>query len=161
MLARTARDVMTREVLAVDEDLPLSDLATFLVDHQISGAVVRDRDGRYAGVVSLADLAAAEALAGESPEAAASRKSFYDQIWEASFDEYDVEAMRIRGGELSVRDVMTATIVSVEADAPVAEIARRMLDSHLHRVLVREGGELVGIVTTSDLLGLLAEPAAA
>jgi len=32
-----------------------------------------------------------------------------------------------------------------------------MLDAHIHRVLVTEGHKVVGILTTSDLLALLAE----
>jgi len=34
-------------------------------------------------------------------------------------------------------------------------VASRMLDSHVHRLLVTRDGRPVGIITTSDLLGLL------
>ncbi len=50
---------------------------------------------------------------------------------------------------------MTPAIDSVSEDATVSEVASRMLDSHVHRLLVTRDGKPVGIVTTSDLLGLL------
>ncbi len=52
---------------------------------------------------------------------------------------------------------MTPTVFAVEADSPVSHVARSMLDGHLHRLLVVDGDKVVGIVSTSDLLRLLAE----
>jgi predicted transcriptional regulator len=52
----TVKDVMQREVLAVDADWPLDKLAGFLVDNSISGAPVTDEKGGLVGVVSLTDL---------------------------------------------------------------------------------------------------------
>jgi len=57
--------------------------------------------------------------------------------------------------DLLVRDIMTPAVDSVPEDATVSEVATRMLDSHVHRLLVTRDGAPVGIVTTSDLLGLL------
>lgn len=82
----------------------------------------------------------------------------YAQTWEAEFDDSDIEPIRIEESELTVGDVMTPEVVAVAADAPVAEIARTMLDQHIHRVFVREGDAVVGLVSTTDLLGLLAGP---
>jgi CBS domain-containing protein len=57
--------------------------------------------------------------------------------------------------DVLVRDIMTPAIDSVPEDATVSEVASRMLDSHVHRLLVTRNGRPVGIITTSDLLGLL------
>ena len=57
--------------------------------------------------------------------------------------------------DVLVRDIMTPAIDSVPEDATVSEVASRMLDSHVHRLLVTRDGRPVGIITTSDLLGLL------
>ena len=46
---------------------------------------------------------------------------------------------------------------AVDADAPGSHVARSMLDGHLHRLLVIEDRKVVGIISTSDLLRLLAE----
>ena len=155
----TARDLMSREVAAVDPAMSLTELATFLEDHGISGALVREQDGRPVGVVSVSDISSAEALGGgRTPDTAASRAGFYARSWEAEFDDADLEPIRIEESELTVGDVMTPEVVSVPADAPVSEIANAMLEQHIHRVFVREGEAIVGLVSTTDLLGLLAGP---
>jgi len=41
---------------------------------------------------------------------------------------------------------------------PIADVARKMLDQHIHRVLVIEGGMLLGVITTFDLLRVLVGP---
>jgi CBS domain-containing protein len=152
---KTARDLMTLDVLFVHDDMTLEELAAFLTDHEISGAAVRDRDGNPVGVVSLTDLAGV-ARGGGAAVAQVAGGNFYDQSWEDVLDEWDAVTITLPQGETRVADIMTPTILTVEADAPVHEIARTMLDSHVHRLLVRERGELVGIVTTSDLLSVFA-----
>ncbi len=152
----TARDLMSREVVSVDSDMSMSELATFLEDGGISGVLVCDHGGQPVGVVSVSDIASASTLNGRSPDTAVSRAAFYSQSWEAEFDDYDIEPMRIEESELAVGDVMTPEVVAVPADAPVSEIARVMLEQHIHRVFVRQNGEITGLVSTTDLLSLLA-----
>jgi CBS domain-containing protein len=60
MRTRTAADVMNPEVVAVDPDMTVRELATFLTDRQITGAPVVDAGGRLVGVVSETDIAEAE-----------------------------------------------------------------------------------------------------
>lgn len=153
--ARTAEDVMTRELLFVEENLTLSELADFLTDHQISGAVVRNSSGAPIGVVSLSDLAASRNAPATAPTLTA--RGFYDLDWE--LDEWDAVTVVAPNDEATAGDIMTPEVVTVERTASIAEIAQTMLDGHFHRVLVQDGGTLVGIVSTSDLLALLADQA--
>ena len=51
MKTTRAREVMTREVVTVLEDLPVSELARILSEHRILGAPVVDRKDRLVGVV--------------------------------------------------------------------------------------------------------------
>lgn len=157
----TARDLMTSEILVVAEDMTLAELAEFLVGHEISGTVVCDQQGKSSGVVSLTDIATAEAEGGQS--LGAERPSYYDLGWDDSAayrltDEWDSIAIRVPRGELRVRDIMSPKILSVPPETSAADVARIMLESHIHRVLVEDQGQLLGIVTTSDLLRLLATP---
>jgi CBS domain-containing protein len=70
--------------------------------------------------------------------------------------EPDTGGAELRGqDELTVRDIMTPAVVSVAEDATVSEVASKMLDGHVHRLLVTRDGQPLGIITTSDLLGLL------
>ena len=153
MREATARDVMNDQILTVTEDMTAHELATFLTDHEISGAPVEDADGRLVGVVSTTDLAR---TAFESGSAEEEEHPFYRSWAEDSLDLDDLADLHIEEEGLQVRDIMTPTVFAVEVDAPVSHVARSMLDGHLHRLLVIEGQRVVGIVSTSDLLRLLA-----
>ena len=52
----------------------------------------------------------------------------------------------------SVRDVMTANPVSLPADAPIREAARKMRDNDIGVVVVEKGGTLHGMVTDRDIV---------
>jgi CBS domain-containing protein len=52
---------------------------------------------------------------------------------------------------------MTPSIFAVDEEMPVSRVAEKMIRSHLHRLLVTRRRKVVGILTTSDLLGLLVE----
>ena len=48
--------------------------------------------------------------------------------------------------------VMTADVVTVSPTTPIGEAARAMLERSVRAVPVVEGGSVVGIVSTSDIL---------
>lgn len=146
----TASDLMNPEVLTVQTDMTVRELASFLIDNEISGAPVADAEGRLVGVVSLTDVAAV-ATGEERPGEDGS--SFFGRDWEEGLDEEDVEDLPLDG--LRVADIMTPRVYTVKEDATVSEIANLMLKGHLHRLLVTREDRAVGIITTSDLLGLL------
>ena len=62
---------------------------------------------------------------------------------------------------LRVEDAMSPTIVTIGADASVREAAERMLNHRVGCLPVVDGGELVGVITTSDLLRSIVDPACA
>lgn len=137
----TAEDLMNPEILTVREDMPVRELASFLMDNEITGAPVEDRDGELVGVVSVVDIA--RAAAGQGGGEARSLT--------------DADREVLPGEELLVRDIMTPEVFAIPEDAPVSEIATTLVDNHLHRLLVTRDGQPAGIVSTSDLLGLLIE----
>ena len=47
----TARDVMTRNIITVRDDAPLSELVAILSEHMITGVPVVDENGKLVGVV--------------------------------------------------------------------------------------------------------------
>lgn len=59
---------------------------------------------------------------------------------------------------VSLRDVMTSDVVTVDADESVRDAARIMFDKWFrHLPVVDTGGEVVGIVSLRDLNGLVAQ----
>ena len=155
MIEATARDVMNPKILTVSEEMTVQELATFLVDHEISGAPVEDADGRLVGLVSTTDLARNAAEIGSVDES--EEHPFFRSWAGAGLDADDLAELHIEEEGLLVREIMTPTVFAVDADSPVSHVAHSMLDGHLHRLLVIENDRVVGIVSTSDLLRLLAE----
>lgn len=56
-----------------------------------------------------------------------------------------------RPSEVRVSDVMTTELVSVGPDADIREVSRKMQEAQVRRVLVTEGGSLLGVISTADL----------
>lgn len=155
MNAVTAKDVMNTQVLTVRMDQTVRELAAFLIENQISGAPVVDQVGHLVGVVSLTDVAQNDA---ERPDLVDDRSSPTMAVrgWEERMNPEDVRPLHIESDDLLVRDIMTPTIYTVPEDTPVAKIARTMVAGRIHRLLVTKGPAVVGIVTSLDLVGLLA-----
>jgi CBS domain-containing protein len=170
----TAADLMNPKVLAVREDMTLRELAAYLIHHQITGAPVEDGGGRLVGVVSTVDIAEAmleepggpEEREGEEPlerpeqsgppeDPEALAETAEMEGAEETEETEEADEPYLPDDDVLVRDIMTPAIESVPEDATVSEVASRMLDSHVHRLLVTRDGRPVGIITTSDLLGLL------
>ena len=150
----TASDLMNPEVLTVRDDLTVRELASFLIANEISGAPVADAGGRLVGVVSLVDVAAAATGEDRGVEDE-DGSGFFGRGWDDGLDEEDVEDLPLDQDGLRVADIMNPKIYSVTEYATVSEVASLMLKGHLHRVLVTRDDRAVGIITTSDLLGLL------
>jgi CBS domain-containing protein len=123
---------MQKGVISVSPELPLADLEEFLTTEDIGGAPVLGITGQVIGIVSKTDIV--RALSDENGRHL------------SDFAEPD----------LTVEDVMTPGVLSVRPDDDVREVARQMIDGHVHRLLVCDGDEVVGIITTFDLLRALA-----
>ena len=156
MRALTAKDLMNSQVLAVPETMTVRELAAFLVDNEISGAPVEDAAGHLVGVVSFTDVALA-ASEGAAAERERSSPDYFVRGWEDTASAEELRGFHVENGDTLVREVMTPAVYSVTEDTPVAQVAETMIDSHIHRLLVTRAGRVVGIVSSSDLLGLLVE----
>ena len=152
----TAADIINPDVLSVQDHLTVAELAAFLVDQEISGAPVRNELGKLIGVVSVTDIVRSASSDGEryAPD---HDPGFYVRGWEDRVEVEELESFHFDDESLLVRDIMTPSVFAVEASTPVREVARSMMDSHLHRMLVVRDEEVVGIVSTSDMLQMVVE----
>lgn len=157
MRRKTVAEVMNPDVLKVRDDMSLEELAGFLTDHEITGAPVEDEQGRLVGVVSVVDLAKAAAEQGALAPDRSNQPDYYVRGWQETLDEKEMHWLRVADGSMTVRDIMSQEIFSVSEETPISEVAMMMMKGHVHRLLVLRDGGIVGIVSTSDLLSLLAD----
>lgn len=153
-MAVRARDVMQKHVISVDPDLPVLDAHRLFVEEEIHGAPVVDEAGRLLGVVSTADLIrAVDDEEGGRPPA-----YVREYLEEGGGLETASETVKSRLEDVTVSDVMTPGGVTVDPDTPIDEVASCMRRHRIHRVPVVSDGNLAGIITTFDLIGLLEKP---
>lgn len=145
---------MNPEVLSVPEDMSVRELARFLIDHEITGAPVEDKNGKLVGVVSVVDIAGVASDDG-APRGDRSSPDFFVTGWENKVAIEEIQNFRIENDTVRVGEIMTPEVFSIAEDTRVSEVASTMLRGHLHRLLVTRDERPVGIVSTSDLLGLL------
>lgn len=152
----TAENIMNPEVMSVQDSLTVAELATFLIDQEISGAPVENELGKLIGVVSVTDIVRVASADGQryAPD---HDPSFYVRGWEDRVEAEELESFHFDDEGLLVRDIMTPSVFAVEATTPVREVAKGMMESHLHRMLVVRDGKVVGIVSTSDMLQMVVE----
>jgi CBS domain-containing protein len=138
----TVKDVMTAEVVAVRRDTTFKELAATLRQYRVSAFPVVDEAGRVIGLVSEADMLAKEALADPGMVAGLLHHS-------------DVR----KAGGLTAGDLMSHQVVTVSPGDPVEQAARMMHFLKVRQLpVVNSGGELVGIVSRSDLLSVFDRP---
>jgi CBS domain-containing protein len=132
---------MKRDPITVRPDMPFLEIQRLFVQAHIGGAPVVDANGRVEGMITSSDLLREldelcdEDLDADEPE--------------------DEEALLDRLATLTAREVETPEAIWVTPDAPIAEVAQRMRDEGVHRVLVGADGKLLGILTAFDLLEAL------
>ena len=68
-----------------------------------------------------------------------------------------VVAENFSASEKKVSDVMTTDIKTAEADASISKISCEMTQNNIKRMPVTKDGKLAGIVTSSDLLRIMAK----
>lgn len=149
-----AKDIMHPNVVTVTDTMDLREAAKILVEERISGAPVIDELGNLVGVLSQSDLVEYELttereLTVEAP--------FYRQPYDDSLDPsrgFQIEALPAD----TVKDVMTPYLITIQEDTAIREVAARMAECGIHRVIVvDEDQQICGIVTSLDVLRWVAE----
>lgn len=152
------RDVMQARVAGIGPEASLRELDELLLRRRIHGVPVLEGE-RVVGLVSRSDVV-------RQLRAEESRFEAEIDFYLSPFDEDAVapdrdqavsEAVAARLRRLRVRDVMTAEVIGVAPEASLEEAARVMVARRIHRLLVLEEERLVGILSTLDLLALLAD----
>lgn len=157
MKKRVARDIMNKEVITVPANMSVRELSQLFVDKAITGAPVVDDNNKFIGVVSLTDIARYESEREETIREERPH-DFYLRSWEDKFEPDELRFFHIEEPpEATVRQIMTPVMFKVDPDVSVQHIASMMVRGRIHRLIVVEKGEVVGIVSALDLVRLVEE----
>lgn len=125
-------ELMQADVRTIAEDAPVSEAIVLLADGHISALPVVNDQHQLVGILSTTDVLTAEA---ESEGGKALNRV----------------ATHTRVGEIMSRNPKT-----IGPDADIKLAAQEMLYLDVHRLLVVDGGQLVGIVSQSDIVRAVA-----
>ncbi len=148
-----AGELMTRDVISVRPEMPISQIARLLLNNGISAVPVVDESGAPIGIVSEGDL-----IGREEADREARRDWWLALLAEGEALNTDFVAS-LREKDRVAREVMSVPVVAVDENTEAGEIARLLHSYHIKRVPVVRGGKIVGIVSRADLLRALAEQA--
>jgi CBS domain-containing protein len=126
------RELMQTKVKTVHPDDAVNDAVVTLTDAHVSALPVVDESGHMIGVISSTDILTSEAEARDAVE----REALFEQMM--------------------VRDIMTPRPLTVSSEADVREAAQQMLYAEVHRLFVTSGNQLVGVISTTDIVRAVA-----
>ena len=142
-----AIDVMTSEVISVDENATVTAVARLLAERGISAVPVVDKANQVIGMVSEGDLLHRAETGTER------RRSWWLDMMAST---NKLAGDYIKSHSRKVKDVMTRKVLSVTEATPVADIALLLETNRIKRVPVVRDGKLVGILSRANLVRALA-----
>ena len=121
------KDVMSSPVVTVPENTPVDKTAQLMSDGGLGCIIVTSKDGKALGIITESDLVTR------------------------------VLAKNIRPSKLPAKEVMSTPLITVDPDEILTETARRMSKLGVRRMGVIYKANLVGIISSKDILAITPE----
>ncbi|WP_137287711.1 CBS domain-containing protein [Halorussus salinisoli] len=130
----TAEELAQKDVVTVEPDTSVSDVARTMRDRNVGSTVVTE-DGAVVGIVTDRDLVL-NVLTKDT--------------------QLQLDQENAGGSKVTVRELMTEDPLTVEADDHIQHVLRQMNEAKARRIPVVTDGEVTGILTFDDLVVHLA-----
>ncbi len=121
------RDVMSSPVITVEEEATANHVAKLMDKHGLGCIIVTNKEGKPIGIITERDLVTR------------------------------VLAKNLKPDSLKAKDVMTSPLITIEPSETISEAARKMSRLNIRRLGVVYKGQLIGLVSSKDILGVMPE----
>lgn len=147
---KTARDIMTKDVVTVRKDQPISDLSKLFIENHFNGVPVLDDAEKVIGVVTQGDLIE-------------QNKNLHIPTVIALFDavlflesekKFEADVKKLTGSK--IEDIYHKNPITVSLDTELNEITTLMAEKDVHTLPVLDGDKLVGIIGKRDVIRAMA-----
>lgn len=135
-------DIMGDQPITVTPDRTLKEVANILFKHRISGLPVVDHEGHVIGEITNRDL-----IRAAMPDYRALITNLA-----LTYEAEPFENLLKQEDNITVGELMSSEVYTVEEDASVTEVAAMMLFKDLYRVPVVRDKKIVGLVVISDMV---------
>jgi len=133
------KDIMTTNLRTVTSDKKLGEVVSLMCIYRYSGIPVVD-DGKLVGTVSESDV-----LGKMFPKL----EDLMDNMSTVNYDDQVNQYSEVVN--VSVKDVMTPTVITIKPDMHILQAASMMVGRKFRRIPVAIGEELVGMVSMGDV----------
>jgi CBS domain-containing protein len=144
-----ACDLMSPNVIKIRAETTVDQIVKLLNEHRIGGVPVVDDEDRVIGMVSESDLFLKEK---GMPFSAVKVPTLFKRWVDPDRLTEIYEGARHH----TAADVMTTEVICVDVNDTIGHVAWLMAQRNIKRVPVLQDGVLVGMITRSDIVRLLA-----
>ena len=121
------KDVMSSPVVTLGEDATSNKVAHVMDENELGCVIVTNKAGKPVGILTERDLVIRVLAKNLMPDA------------------------------IKAKEIMTSPLITIEPDVTVSEAARRMSRLNIRRLGVTYKGNLVGLVSSKDIIGVMPE----
>jgi len=121
------KDIMSSPVVTLDEDSTSNKVATLMDENDLGCVIVTNKTGKPVGIITERDLVIRVLAKNLVPDA------------------------------IKAKEIMTSPLVTIQPEATISEAARRMSRMDIRRLGVVYKGNLVGLISSRDILGVMPE----
>jgi CBS domain-containing protein len=121
------KDIMSSPVVTLDENATSNKVATLMDENDLGCVIVTNKAGKPVGIITERDLVIRVLAKNLVPDA------------------------------IKAKEIMTSPLVTIQPEATISEAARRMSRLDIRRLGVVYKGNLVGVISSRDVLGVMPE----
>jgi CBS domain-containing protein len=121
------KDVMSSPVVTTSEDVTSNTIAKLMSENKLGCVIVSNKDGKPLGMITERDLVER------------------------------VLAKNLQPADVKAKDIMTTPLATIEPEATISDAARRMSRLDIRRLGVMYKGDLVGLISSKDILAVMPE----
>ncbi len=121
------KDIMSSPVVTLDEDATSNNVANIMDENDLGCVIVTNKAGKPVGIITERDLVVRVLAKNLVPDA------------------------------IKSKEIMTSPLVTMQPEATISEAARRMSRLGIRRLGVVYKGNLVGLISSKDILGVMPE----
>lgn len=121
------KDAMSSPVVTLDEDDASNKVAKIMDENKLGCVIITNKSGKPVGIITERDLVKGVLSKNLKPDA------------------------------IKAKEIMSSPLVTIEPDATISEAARRMSRLDIRRLGVLYKDNLVGVISSKDILGVMPE----
>ena len=149
---RCVKDVMTRDVVSLKSADTIHEALTLMVENRVTALPVVDHRDHCVGILTTTDLVDLTRDVDDDVHQ-------MDEV-DPSTRRWLIEKLSQTMGSETIASFMSEDVATVTGETSLAKSAHEMVRNHIHHLpVVNQHGQLIGILSTMDILAEFADGA--